>query len=47
VSEKISRFDGLIRESEEKRRQAEKAERQVQQLTHEVDFKNRELETIR
>lgn len=47
VSEKISRFDGLIRELEESRRQGDKAERQVQQLTHEVDFKNQELETVR
>ena len=32
---------------EHQRRRAEKAERQVQQLAHEVDFKNGELETIR
>ena len=32
---------------EQTRKRAEKAERQVQQLTHEVDFKNQELESIR
>ena len=32
---------------EQTRRRAEKAERQVHQLTHEVDFKNQELESIR
>lgn len=47
VSEKISKFDGLIKELEETRRRGDKAERQVQQLTHEVDFKNKELETVR
>ncbi|KAK7115660.1 hypothetical protein V1264_001490 [Littorina saxatilis] len=47
VSEKISKFDGLIRELEDTRKRSDKAERQVQHLTHEVDFKNQELESIR
>ncbi|XP_025078063.1 centlein-like [Pomacea canaliculata] len=47
VSEKISKFDGLIKELEDTRLRAERAERRIQQFTQEVDFKNRELETVR